>query len=355
MASAKYAKDQPTGFTNRIERVAIIGVRADLPTAREKFTNASQAGGRQGSHMTEQLLKTGRHTVTALTRASSEAKLPPGVKIEQVDYEDEDSIASALTGQQALVITLAHGVDIEVHHRIVRAAGKAGVSHIVPNVYAANFVVNNQGSVDDFFPAAPLRLLVAEIERVGVSSWTVLVGSVWFDYSFPGGPNFLGFDIKGRQVTFFDQGTAKMNMTTWAQYARSLAALLSLKQLPEDENDASPTVSQFGNQPLYVSSFFVSQRDIFEALQDATGTTDADWAIAYEATKDRMAEGKAAAATGDFTGHIRTYYSFLLSPEGQKLNYEDKLHNNLLGLPNEDLVEVVKDCVTKAENGYSPF
>ncbi|KAK7430511.1 hypothetical protein QQZ08_003030 [Neonectria magnoliae] len=338
MSVTKYAKDQPAGFTNRIKRVAIVG-----------------AGGRQGTHMTEQLLKTGRHTVTALTRASSEAKLPSGVQVASVDYDDEESIAAALAGHQALVITLANGVDIEVHHRIVRAAGKAGVPHIVPNVYAANIVVNNHGAVDDFFPAASLRALLTEIERVGVSSWTVLVGSVWFDYSFPAGPLFLGFDIKGRQVTFFDQGTAKINTTTWAQYGRSLAALLSLKQLPEDEKDTSPTVSQFENQPLYISSFFVSQRDIFNALQIATGTTEADWKIGYETTKNRMVEGRATAATGDFTGLVKTYYSFLFSPEGQKLNYNDKLHNELLGLPKEDLVELVKGCATRAENGYNPF
>ncbi|KAL6416275.1 hypothetical protein AUP68_00492 [Ilyonectria robusta] len=338
MASTTYAKDQPRGFTNRIERVAIVG-----------------AGGRQGAHMTEQLLKTGRHTVTALTRASSETKLPPSVQVATVDYDDEDSISTALAGQQALVITLAHGVDIEVHHHIVRAAGKAGVPYIVPNIYAANIVVNNQGLVDDFFPAAPLRSLLTEIERVGVSSWTVLVGSVWFDYSFPAGPNFLGFDIKGRQVTFFDRGAAKINTTTWAQYGRSLAALLSLKQLPDDENDTLPTVSRFRNQPLYVSSFFVSQRDIFNTLQVATGTRDADWTIAYETTKDRMADGKTIAAAGDFRGLVKTYYSFLLSSEGQKLNYEDKLQNELLGLPKEDLVQVVQECVTKAENGYNPF
>ncbi|KAK7415721.1 hypothetical protein QQX98_005634 [Neonectria punicea] len=338
MSAPKYAKDQPAGFTNRIERVAIVG-----------------AGGRQGTHMTEQLLKTGKHTVTALTRASSEAKLPSGVQVASVDYGDEESIAAALAGQQAVVITLAHSVDIEIHHRIVRAAGKAGVPYIVPNVYAANIVVNNHGAVDDFFPAAALRALLTEIERVGVSSWTVLVGSVWFDYSFPAGPLFLGFDIKGRQVTFFDQGAAKINTTTWAQYGRSLAGLLSLKQLPDDENDTSPTVSQFGNQPLYVSSFFVSQRDIFNALLEATGTADDDWRIGYEATKDRMAEGKATAVTGDFTGIVKMYYSFLLSPEGQKLNYNDKLHNELLGLPKENLVEVVKGCVTRAENGYNPF
>ncbi|KAF5018001.1 hypothetical protein F66182_10027 [Fusarium sp. NRRL 66182] len=338
MSASQFAKDQPAGFSNRVDKVAIVG-----------------AGGRQGSHMTEQLLKTGKHSVTALTRSNSTAKFPHGVKTVSVDYQDEDSIASALEGQQLLIITLANGVDSKVHHRIVRAAGKAGVRYIIPNIYAANMVVNNQGSVDAFFPASSLRELVSEIERVGVSSWIVIVGSIWFDYSFPAGPHFFGFDIKNRQATLFDDGDAKINTTTWAQYGRAAAALASLKECPEDEHDTSPTIAQFRNQPLYVSSFFVSQSDILKSVKHVTNTTDSDWHVKRESTSDRMKDGMATAAAGDFRGLVQTYYSFLLSSEGQKLNYQDKLHNELLGLPEEDFDQVVKACVDKAENGYNPF
>ncbi|KAH6963362.1 hypothetical protein DER45DRAFT_480981 [Fusarium avenaceum] len=338
MSTLHFAKDQPQGFSNYVERVAIVGVT-----------------GRQGSHIVEQLLKTGKHTITALTRNSSSSKLPGSVKIARVDYEDEKAIAAALEGQQLLIITLANGVDAEVHDRIVRAAGKAGVAHIVPNIYAANIVVENKGAVDDFFPAAGLRDLLTEIERVGVSSWTVLVGSIWFDYSFPAGPLFMGFDLNNRQVTLFDDGEAKVNTSTWAQYGRGAAALASLKVLPEDENDTSPTLAHFRNKPLYLSSFYVSQKEILASVQRVTNTTDSDWDIKYETTSDRMEEGKAQAASGDFRGLVQTYYSFIFSPEGQKLNFEEKLHNKVLGLPEEDLDEVVKDCVEKAKNGYSPF
>ncbi|CAJ0554379.1 Ff.00g128920.m01.CDS01 [Fusarium sp. VM40] len=338
MSTLHFAKDQPQGFSNYIERVAIVG-----------------ASGRQGSHIVEQLLKTGKHTITALTRNSSSSKVPEGVKIARVDYEDEESIAAALEGQQLLIITLANGVDAEVHHRIVRAAGKAGVAHIVPNIFAANIVVENKGAVDDFFPAAGLRDLLTEIERVGVSSWTVLVGSIWFDYSFPAGPLFMGFDLNNCQATLFDDGEAKVNTSTWAQYGRGTAALAGLKVLPEDENDASPTLAQFRNKPLYLSSFYVSQKDILASAQRVTNTSDADWDIKYETTSDRMEKGKAQAASGDFRGLVQTYYSFIFSPKGQKLNFEEKLHNAILQLPEEDLDEVVKDCVEKAKNGYSPF
>ncbi|KAF5632436.1 uncharacterized protein FTJAE_7546 [Fusarium tjaetaba] len=331
MSTQQFAKDQPEGFSNRIERVTIVG-----------------AGGRQGAQITEQLLKTGKHSITALTRFGSTSKLPDNVKSIPVDYEDEKSIASALRDQQLLIITLAVTVDPEVHHRIVRAAGKAGIRYIIPNIYAANVVIENQGSVDDFFPAAPPINLIKEIERVGVSAWILLVGGVWFDYSLPSGESFMGFDIDNRKATLFDNGEAKINTSTLAQFGRAAAAIASLKELPDDEDDKSSTIVHFCNKPVYLSSFYVSQKDILRSIQRVTNTTDADWEITYESSADRIENGKAMGRSGNIMGLVQAYYSFIFSPEGQKLKTQDKLHNELLGLPEEDLDEVVKDCVEGA-------
>ncbi|KAF5557188.1 hypothetical protein FPHYL_7777 [Fusarium phyllophilum] len=306
---AEHLCDQPAGFSNRIKRVAIV-----------------RAGGRQGAQITEQLLKTGKHTITALTRIGSTSKLPHNVKAILVNYEDEESLASALQDQQLLVITLAVTVDPEVHHRIVRAAGKAGIRYIIPNIYAANVVIENQGAVDDFFPAAPPINLLKEIERVGVSSWILLVGGVWFDYSLPSGESFLGFDIDNRKATLFDGDEAKINTSTLAQFGRTAAAIASLKELLNDEDDKSPTIRQFKN----------------------------NWEINYESSADRIENGKAMGRSGNIMGLVQAYYSFIFSPEGQKLRTQDRLHNELLGLPEEDLDGVVSACVENAENKYKP-
>ncbi|RBA10537.1 hypothetical protein FPRO05_05126 [Fusarium proliferatum] len=335
MFTQQFAKDQPEGFSNRIERVAIVG-----------------AGGRQGAQITEQLLKTGKHTITALTRIGSASKLPDNIKTIPVDYEDEEAIASALKDQQLLIITLAVNVDPEVHHRIVRAAGQAGVRYIIPNIYAANVVIENQGSVDDFFPAAPPINLLKEIERVGVSSWILLVGGVWFDYSLPSGESFMGFDIDNRKATLFDDGQAKINTSTLAQFGCAAAAIASLKELPDNEADESPSISQFRNKPVNLSSFYVSQKDILKSIQRVTSTTDADWEIKYESSADRIENGTAMGRSGNIMGLVQAYYSFIFSPEGQKLKTQDKLHNGLLGLPVEDLDAVVKDCVESPEDRY---
>ncbi|KAF5694511.1 oxidoreductase like [Fusarium denticulatum] len=326
MSTQQLAKDQPAGFSNRIERVAIVG-----------------AGGRQGARITEQLLKTGKHTITALTRIGSTSKLPHNVKSIPVDYEDEESLASALKDQQLLIITLAVTVDPEVHHRIVRAAGKAGIRYIIPNIYAANVVIENQGAVDDFFPAAPPINLLKEIERVGVTSWILLVGGVWFDYSLPSGDSFMGFDIDNRRATLFDDGEAKINTSTLAQFGRAAAAIASLKEFPDNEDDKSPSIAQFRNKPVYLSSFYVSQKDILKGIQRVTSTTEEDWEIKFESSADRIENGKAMGRSGNIMGLVQAYYSFILSPEGQKLKTQDKLHNEILGLPDEDMNAVVED------------
>lgn len=86
--------------------------------------------------MTEALLKTGRHTVTAITRADSKSKLPEGVISKVVDYEKPETIVEALKGQEALVITLgAFALSNEV--KLIEAADEAGVRWILPNEWSS--------------------------------------------------------------------------------------------------------------------------------------------------------------------------------------------------------------------------
>lgn len=86
--------------------------------------------------MTEALLKTGKHTITALTRADSQSKLPEGVISKRIDYSNPDTIVEALRGQDALVITLSGFAPHDIDLALIKAAGKAGVPWILPNEWA---------------------------------------------------------------------------------------------------------------------------------------------------------------------------------------------------------------------------
>ncbi|KAM3506675.1 hypothetical protein MY11210_007466 [Beauveria gryllotalpidicola] len=57
------------------------------------------------------------------------------------------------------------------------------------------------------------------------------------------------------------------------------AAFLSLKVLPEDEQDADVTVARWRNRPLFIKSFVASQRDMLDSLHRVLDTMDKDWTV----------------------------------------------------------------------------
>lgn len=105
-----------------------------------------QASGNVGSHITSALLSTGKHTITAITRADSKGTFPSGVIAKTVDYSQPETIVEALEGQEALVITLTpRAGDAEV--KLVNAAGEAGVKYILTNEWCPDS--ENEGLVKD--------------------------------------------------------------------------------------------------------------------------------------------------------------------------------------------------------------
>jgi len=290
--------------------------------------------------------------VTALTRADSTNKLPPGVKSIIVNYDDETSLVSALKGQQFLIITISVIAPRDTQSKLVRAADKAGVPYVMPNWYGSDFTNEELRKAIRLGDTA--RSIVDEIESLSVSKWVMLACSFWYEFSLAGGSIRYGFDFNDKSVTFFDDGNTKINTSTWEQCGRAVAALLGLPELPVDENDKSSTVSQFGNGVVYISSFLISQRDMFESVKRVTGTTDTDWKISYEQSAQRYQDGVEAFKKGDMRGFGKLLYTRVMFPNGDG-NFSDKLHNNLLDLPLEDLDERTKTAVNMAETNKVPY
>ncbi|KAJ7600360.1 putative isoflavone reductase family protein [Mycena floridula] len=316
---------------NYIEKVAIVG-----------------AGGQMGSYIVEALLKTGKHRVTAVTRADSTSKLPAGVEVKKVNYDDSASLVAALQGQDALIITMNVMSPPGQSAKLIEAAAAANVPWVLPNDYGTDPTQAKLG--EDTMLGPPKEADRKLIEKLGKSSWVGVTCSFWYEYSLGGGPALYGFDFKNRSVTFYDKGNQKINTTTWPQTALAVARLLSLKVNPDDANDKSTTLSQFRNKPLYVSSFLLSQKDMFESVLRVTGTKESDWKIEYEATEARFASGLAVLKGGDRRGFAKALYARVFYPDGSG-NYEDRhgLHNDILGLPKEDLDEFTKVAIKRAD------
>ncbi|KKK26505.1 isoflavone reductase family protein, partial [Aspergillus rambellii] len=311
----RYAKNQPVGFKNAIERVAIVG-----------------AGGTIGSHIAKALLETGRHTVTALSRKDSGNRLPEGVVVAPVDYDDEATIVAALKDQQFLIITMAPTAPRDAHSKLVQAPPR---------------------------PAFPTSCLMAkahrdEIERLGMQWITVCCG-FWYDYSLAGGDSRFGFDFDKRSLTIYDDGNTKNSTSTLSQVGRAVAQVLSLNELPEDETDKRPTLSMFLNQGVYIKSFVVSQNDMFESVKRVTGTTDADWTITHAKTQKRYEDGLAQVQAGNMAGFSKMLYARAFYPDGSN-SLAAKAQNELLGLPDESLdestqvgIEMVKELQLRVQ------
>ncbi|KAK9452151.1 isoflavone reductase [Limtongia smithiae] len=324
----RYAKTQPLGFKNAIERVAIVG-----------------AGGTVGSHITAALLGTGKHTVKALTRRDSKTKLPAGVIAAPIDYNDPASLVAALKDQQFFIITIAPTAPRNTHSKLVQAAAKAGVPYVMPNGYAGDVEQVQFGQDTLMGPAAKAQR--DEIEQLGMR-WVNVCCGFWYDYSLAGGSARFGFDFDKRALTLYDDGNTKNSVTTLDQVGRTVARLLSLKELPEDEADTSLTISQFWNRPVYVTSFVLSQNDMFASVKRVTGTTDADWTITSEPSKQRYAQGLAQVKAGNMAGFSKLLYARAFYPEDPG-NLSAKAQNKLLDLPEESLDEATKKGVDLVE------
>ncbi|KAL2022230.1 hypothetical protein VTK56DRAFT_5840 [Thermocarpiscus australiensis] len=334
---SRYAKDQPQGFTNRIDKVAIVG-----------------AGGQIGSQIAEQLIKTGKHIVTAISRPESTNKLPGGIRVVRIDYSGDDisALVEALRGQQALIVTMAVSAPRDTMSKLIRAAAQAGVPYIMPNWFGHDAA--NDSLCQDSLLTQMRDNARDLVKSLGVSSPLLLVCNFWYEFSLGGGPDRFGFDFQNRSLIYFDDGDVAINTSTWPQCGHAVAALLSLKELPDDERDQSPTLLQFVNEGglVYVSSFRLSQRDMFESVKRVTGTSDADWTITHESSEQRWKDGMAEVLKGNFKAFTKMLYSRMFFPNGDG-DYQSRraLHNDVLGLPVEDLDAATRIAVRMGESG----
>ncbi|PVI01019.1 NAD(P)-binding protein [Periconia macrospinosa] len=314
-------------MTNYIRNVAIFG-----------------ATGHVGSYFVKELLKTGKHNITAITRNESSATFPEEVKVARADYASEQSLVNALRGNDLAVITLASTTKPETHEFIVNAAAKAGINWIVPNVYGSdpeNDRLNNDWA---FGPTT-----INNIQHVVKSgaNYIVLTGGYWYSWSLGGGEMCYGIDIKEKKAVFFDDGKAKLNTSTFSLFGKALAALLSLPI--KKEADGNPAIEDWKNKAVYFSSFLVSQRDMLDSVHRAMGTTDKDWTIEYQNSEERVKQGWETLRQGDRRGWVRAMYTRTFYPNGDGDYQSVKgVQNELLGLPEENLDAVTKEVVDQA-------
>lgn len=316
---------------NYLQNVAVVG-----------------GSGRQGRHIVGELLKTGKHKVTVLTR-SADGDFPSGAHPAVVNYDDPTTIVEALKGQDALVITMNTSAPKDTSPKLIEAAAKAGVAWIIPDEWGVD-TTNIEFGKEVFL--GPAKIAARElIEKLGVSSWTAVACGYWYQYSLGTFKDSFGFDLQKREATFFDDGNFKTITSTHEQVGRAVASLLSMKMLLEGEGDTSVCLDRnFKNKFAYVKSFLVSQKDMFESLKRVTSTTDDDWKVEYQGAQARIAEGHKQFQAGDRLGFVKVLYTRTMCFEEGNSELKYTLANDSLGLPTEDLDRCTKQAVELSDS-----
>ncbi|KAH7104247.1 hypothetical protein BKA62DRAFT_755439 [Auriculariales sp. MPI-PUGE-AT-0066] len=317
---------------NRITKVAIVG-----------------AAGNSGRDMAEALIASNRFVVTALTRASSNSTLPHGVQPVAVDYADKEALISALRGQDALVVTLAATAAPGTHQLLNEAAAAAGVPWILPNHWTSDTSNSvDPGLIKDVPAFGTLPPICEHIKSLGVSSFVEVSTGYWYEWSLAFADGF-GFDFVTKKVTFYDDGETKMSLSTWPQVGRAVAALLSLPI----KSEGGSCLEDYQNKSVYMNSFTVSQKDIFQSILRVTGDKPEDWKVEYESSADRYSNAAAAAAAegGDYSALRRMFYARCFYPI-PGLGNSEKHHgliNDAIGLKPDDIDEATRRGIERAQ------
>ena len=274
----------------------------------------------------------------------SKATLPSNVEVKSIDYENISTITEALRGQDALVITLGGFAPPDTQVKLINAASEAGVKWILPNEWGIDTA--NADLCKDLFVMEGQPKTRALLESIPSLSFTSIITGFWYEWSLAIVPAY-GFDFAKKSVTFFDDGNTVTSMSTWPQVGRAVASLFSLPL--EDNNAFGPSLSDFKNKIIYVNSFNVSQRDMFDSVLRVTNTKNSDWKITNEHSNERYADGVKGMKEGNRVGFAKMLYTRVFYPDGSGLLKKHGFANEALGLPVEDLDEATKRAYERSK------
>ncbi len=265
----------------------------------------------------------------------------------RVDYSNQSSIVEALRDQDALIITLAVTAPDDQESKLIHAAAEANVPWVFPNEWSPDMA--NESLSKDILIGENKKKHRDLIVELGKSSFVAVSTGFWYEWSLAITPAF-GFDFANRAVTLFDDGETRINTATWPQVGRAMASLLSLPVHPDKEEDSSLCLDRFKNDFVYVSSFTVSQKDMLDSVVRVTQTSLDDWTVTKESVQDRYRAGLDQLMKGDRVGFVKMLYARVFFPDGSGNVKETKgLHDDLLGLPKEDIDEYTKIAIQRAK------
>ncbi|OTA59655.1 NAD(P)-binding protein [Hypoxylon sp. EC38] len=280
-----------------------------------------------GSFVVEELKADATFEVTVVSRKSS-ATNPDGVKVLKLaDDLPRAELEKAFAGQDAVVMTTNFQVFGQ-EGKFIDAAVKAGVKRLIPSEFGSN--TRNQNTLAMFPIMGAKARVIGELktkEGDGLT-WTAICTGMIADTGLTTG--FFGYDLQEHAATIWEDGNQKFSSSTRENVAKAVCGVLKHPEIT-------------ANRYVFVSSFETSMNELLSALEKAQGVK---YSISYTKIEDEVKEGRAMLAKGDFMkAHKLMLAANLLPGYGNNFVEEEKLWNDTLGVPRENVDEVVAHIV----------
>ena len=299
-------------MASHLRRVAVIG-----------------AGGLLGAFLLKALRADPFFTVTVITRHSSTSNFDPDLRVIKVadDYPQAEML-EALKGQDVVVATFNYRAN-PFKKGIIDAAADSLVKRIIPPHIIKN---NENAAVLELQPR--LKDKNAEVDHLRAKesmgmTWTSIVTGLFLDVAVANG--FMGFDLRRREATIWDSGDGQFSCSIRPTIGATVVAVLKRPDLTK-------------NRYIYTSSFETSQNEILHSLERQTGGIP--WKVGHVTSENMIKEGQEASKRGDFMGMGKLALAASFSGKyGGNFAAEGKLANEILGIPREDLDQVLADVL----------
>ena len=177
-------------------------------------------------------------------------------------------------------------------------------------------------------------------EKDGMA-WTAICCGMFFDWSILN--SHMQFQVPAHRYTIFSDGNHPFIGTTLSQIARSVAAVISPSHL-----------AKTANRYIYISSSFSSQAPltqnlVLSSLERACGSR---FTITRSTVDELAASGLAKMGKGlVMEGLVEIVNASMYGYGGlNEFSKEAEIWNKVLGLPEEDLDNVVQSVVAEMES-----
>ena len=231
------------------------------------------ASGSLGEPLVKELLKDG-FSVTALTRPDSTSAFPEQVKVAKVDYDNVESLTSALKGQDALVSTVATAA-VKLQENLVDAAIAAGIKRLIPSEFGCDMSNPRARALPAYAQKVKIEEYVQKKCQGTRTSYTFIFNNAFLDFGLDRG--FM-LDLKGKKIDLYDGGNNPFTVTPMPFVGAGIVGVLK-----HPDETANKNVRLHGHR--------VTQRQCLEMAQKFTGKDG--WQVKEVSAEDLQQESYA--------------------------------------------------------------